>query len=169
MIIDHRSGLEGVLIDADLGERIPFSRWANLETGDYEALAATPDGRAILQPPRIVKGRRRRLKFIPAAGRFPSGPGKLLVPEDEPPRKGGDRVVMLPGRLCEVRGCGKLAEWQTADAEELEPATLPDGTRAERSRIAAVHLFCSWHYRWPVWTSLRGVQSEMVQVTARPQ
>lgn len=169
MIIDSKSGLRGVLIDAETGERLAFARWANLATGEYEAFAATPDGRQILQPPRLVRGRRNRLKFVEAAPRYPSGPGKLVIPEDEPPRRDVQRVPMVPGRPCEVRGCGKLAEWQVADAEELAPATLPDGTKAERSRVAAVHLYCSWHYRFPTWKSLRGVESEMTQVTARPE
>lgn len=158
MIIDARSGLRGVLVNADTSARIPFARWANLETGEYEALAATPDGRQVLQPAQVVRGR-CRLRWIPAAPVY--RPGRLIVPRDEPPKR-AVRIPAVAGQFCEHKGCSRLAEWRTMDEEELQPAVMPDGTREERARAVAFHRYCSWHYQNPTFTSLRGVEREVV-------
>lgn len=167
MIIDARSGLRGVLIDLDAGRRIPCPIRANLETGEYEAYATLPDQRTPVRPPVVVRGR-ARLKWIPAAPRARKT-GKVEIPDDGRPERRGNRVVVVPGRLCESRGCTRLAEYSTADEQELEPMVGADGRRYERAEAVRVHLWCPWHYRWPVWTSRRGVESEVTTVTTRPQ
>lgn len=171
MIIDAKEGARGVLVDEATSRRIPFARWANLATGEYEALAATPDGKRILQPAQVVRGR-TRLRWIPAAPRYPAtgnpATGKPVTPDDGRPERRGRRLVVMAGQECDARGCHRLAEWATADEQELEPSVTADGRRCERAETVAVHRWCSWHYRNPVRTSRRGVDSE-VPVTVRPQ
>lgn len=41
---NKRGKPEGVVIDTGTGKRIPFVRWCDLETGEYEAIRATADG-----------------------------------------------------------------------------------------------------------------------------
>ena len=166
MILDAKSGLRGILVNAETGQRIPFARWANTETGEWEALAATPDGKSILQPKRIVRGK-CRLRFVPSAGFVAPRP---TVPED-PPLAAGEtkRVLAIPGRECEERFCHREAVWLTGDEEELEPQIGTDGRGYERGRVVRIHRYCNEHYRPPVHTSRRGVESEIEITTARPQ
>jgi len=82
MILDSKSGIRGVLVDESTGQRIAFARKANLETGEWEAWQATPDGKEIWHDadgkPVLLKGR-CRLKFIPAVL---ITPGPAPDPED---------------------------------------------------------------------------------------
>jgi hypothetical protein len=55
MILDAKSGLRGVLLNHHTGQRIPFARWANTETGEYEAWAENPAGRED-NPPPLLRG-----------------------------------------------------------------------------------------------------------------
>lgn len=173
MILDAKSGLKGVVVDADTSERIPFVKWANLDTGEYRAWACTPDGRRRLEPRREITGRRRVLRFIPfAPKRKPSLKVECAAERSdrlEHERQIACRRVIVPGILCEVRGCGRLAEYGVSDEQELEPSIRPDGVPCERAASIRQHLFCSRHYRLPVFTSLRGVESEANNVTVRPQ
>lgn len=167
MILDSRTmpDLRGIVVNEETGQRIPFVRWCDTDTGDWEAWAATPDGRQKLRPPHLVRGR-CRLRFVPLAPR--AAPKRT-----PPPRPGqarpGQRLVVLPGVRCERPGCQRLAEWQTADEQELEPEILPDGSRAERAKMVRTHRWCSWCYQWPLFTSLRGVVREVTSIKARPQ
>lgn len=179
MIIDAASGLRGVLINADTGERIPHARWANLETGEWEALASTPDGRRPLAPRRLVRGR-CRLRFVPApavaAPPQGTGAGAPPTPAWQSPPGARGRVSTTWGRLqfvwptclCEHKGCERPANWLTCDEEEQEPERMPDGTLAERATISKRHYWCDYHFTPPLFTSRRGVTSE-VDVAARPQ
>ena len=77
--LDSKGGLRGILVNAQTMQRIPFARWANLETGEYEAFYAGPDGKAFLDSlglplypddqgkPRTVRGR-AQLRFIEKGG-----------------------------------------------------------------------------------------------------
>ena len=61
MIFDSKDkNLAGVLVDRGTGQRIPFARWFDTDTGDYEAYD-TPDGRDILRDelgvPQTKRGR----------------------------------------------------------------------------------------------------------------
>ena len=42
MIIDSKAGARGMLVEAETGRPIRFARWANLETGAYEAFRMDP-------------------------------------------------------------------------------------------------------------------------------
>lgn len=57
----------GTLVNADTLERIPFAYWADTESGEWKAWAATPDGRHQLLPRRSIQGR-CRLVFVPDGG-----------------------------------------------------------------------------------------------------
>lgn len=80
MRLDARSPNKpaGVLVDRGTGKRIPFARWFDDETGEYEALQATADGKDILceedGSPIVVRGRAvGRLELVPVAGAAPIG------------------------------------------------------------------------------------------------
>lgn len=170
MIIDARSGVRGVLIDAATGKRIPFARWANLDTGEYEALAATPDGKAKAYPPRLIRGK-TALRFLPGAplrGASPLSEEAKAEEAREFEARHGKALLCPPGFECEERGCHDRALYLTADEQELTPDVMPDGTPCERARATRVHRWCAKHYRLPVMTSRRGVERE-VEVAVRPQ
>lgn len=175
MILDAKSGLRGTLFNAATGERIPFARRADLGTGEWEALAATPDGRHVLEPRRLVRGR-CPLRFVPAPV-VAQPPMQQQPPRVwSPPAPDGRRVSRTWGRLqfvfptclCEHAGCERPATWLTCDEREGEPGVGADGTRYETGEVAARHYWCDWHYQSPTFTSLRGVVSA-VAVEARPQ
>lgn len=162
MRLDAKSGLRGVLVNGDTGQPIRFARWADLDTGAYEAFAVGPDGQ-MAWPPRVVRGQ-ARLTFIPAASAKPSACS--ATPPLSPTK--AIRVLALPDRECEERGCHRLADWRVGHEQLVEPEIGPDGKAYERGVITAVHYYCSWHYRAPLSTSQRGVESE-VPVRVRPQ
>lgn len=173
MILDARSGVRGTLWNADTGQPIHKARWANLNTGDWEALATLPDGQ-VIQPVRLIRGR-CRLRFVPAgtvAASTATAPAEVTMPvyplESLPGQRAGTPIVAILGQECECRGCHRLATWRTADEEELEPAVGPEGALAERARVVRYHLWCDWHYQPPLFTSLRGVLKE-THPRARPQ
>lgn len=163
MILDVKCGVRGVLVNADTSERIPHARWANTETGEYEALVCGPDGKPV-RPARVVKGR-CRLKFIQAK----AAPRKSATPPDAaPPQRKGVQIIALAGVECDEPKCHRLATWRTAIEQEIEPEVQPDGLRAERAKMIKSEKWCAYHYRWPRFTSLSGVERE-VEVIARPQ
>jgi hypothetical protein len=169
--IDAKSGLRGVLVEADTGRRIPFARKADLDTGEWEAWAATPDGKSVALPRRLLRGR-CRLRFVASdAVVIPpkaSDPRDLAGSLEEARRRYAKPILALPGRGCEEPRCHRLAEWETAHERLIEPEAGADGHAYERAVTVEVHRWCSWHYRPPRVVNLRGIESE-VQVTARPQ
>lgn len=63
---------DSVLVDGFDNQRIPFAFWANLETGEWKAWKATPDGRKMASNdgvnPILVKGRAKgKLKLLSGA------------------------------------------------------------------------------------------------------
>lgn len=165
MIIDANKDpdLKGMLIDEVTNRPIRHACWANLATGEYVALVTNPDGRTIALPKRKYRGR-TRLKWIPTQKRFkypitPSGP----IPQEARP----ERIIMLPGEECDEPKCHKLAEWRVSWEQEVEPEKDSDGVLNERAVTTHSYKYCSWHYRPPVFTSLRGVACE-VAVACRP-
>ena len=98
MIVHHKSGCKGVLVDRGTGRRIPFATWFDAETGEYEAIRATPDGRhyAVDENENAVLYRGRavgKLELLPLAQahqfgwqeavKVPSGRIRLTVDEKE--------------------------------------------------------------------------------------
>lgn len=70
MIIDclKPGAQRGTVYDDGLGRRIPFVRWANLDTGEYVALEEEHDGSA---SGRQYRGRAvGRLRFVPQGNAF---------------------------------------------------------------------------------------------------
>jgi hypothetical protein len=173
MILDARSGFRGVLVRADTGERIPCARWANLDTGEWEALAVDPLTGQPAQPARIIRGQ-CPLRFVPAAPVFsPSAPASVKTSRESAESlaeaKGRvRRVLAVPGRGCEEKGCTALAEWEVSWEQEIEPVQGTNGRLYERAITIRKHRYCSRHYRPPVFRDLRGVESEAA-VTVRPQ
>ena len=66
MIFDcTKTSERGVFYDDGTGRRVPFVRWANIDTGEYVALEEGPDGPTDKQ----YRGRAvGRLRFVPLAG-----------------------------------------------------------------------------------------------------
>jgi hypothetical protein len=167
MILDAKSGLRGVLINEETGQRIPFARWADTETGEYEAFATTPDGQAMLQPAQVIRGR-ARLRFVASSSFvYPAKPSQEADPELVQQHRGVP-VLAVAGRECEERYCHRLATWKTAEEREIDPEVGSDGQSYERAITTVVHYWCDWHYRNPLFTNRRGVTQE-VEVRARPQ
>ena len=169
MILDARSGLRGVLVDEENGRRIPFARWANLATGEYEAFRADPSGRSILRDelgkPILVRGR-CRLRFIPdpAAKRSESVAYTMPCVESG---MGLRRLAYATKRRCQHPGCVRPAEWVVADEAESPPVAGPDGLLYRTAKLVGVRYFCSWHYEWPRLKRADGNVVD-VEVTARP-
>lgn len=171
MIIDAKSGIRGVLVDATTGRRIPFARYANLETGEWEAFQATLDGKLIAKPLNLLKGK-CPLRFVesyaPKVKPVSVADRQAAVEEMEEVRRTTEQRLLLPGDYCEAKGCHRLAEWHVSWHKLLTPVVGPHGMPQERLALLSVHDYCSRHYRLPRETSLRGIEQEL-QVAVRPQ
>ncbi len=174
-ILDAHFGLRGVLVDTDAGSRIRWAVWANMDTGEYEAFKSDPEHAVKLGLPLDVlryRGRAGHLRFIPSAPRAKGALARAQTPAEvaEMVRwaRRGQPILMLPGRECDEPKCHALASWMTAHEQEVEPETDGEGVRWERAVTVRRSKWCHHHYRFPVFSSLRGVESE-VEVTARPQ
>lgn len=180
MILDSQSGLRGVLANAETGQPIRWARWANLETGEYQAFRCDPQiakERGIPLASLLYRGR-CRLKFTPAAPLAAKPPLRIApsTPLDEirPEVLRGRKVTPilyvpgLPPPECDEPLCHRAAQYQVADEQLVEPEKGPDGKLYERAVTVGVRKYCSWHFRNPTQLSIRGVQSE-VEVSVRPQ
>jgi hypothetical protein len=170
VIVDARKGIRGVLVNAETGERIPFARWSNLETGEWEAWQATPDGKQVAKPPRLIRGQ-CKLRFVESYApplRQPAAvDAKAAAEQREEYHRKTEARLLVPGDECEAKGCHRLAGWTVAVERRLAPVRLGDGRLQEHGVVVAVHAFCDRHYRSPVSISERGVESQ-VEVAARP-
>ena len=170
MILDSNSGLRGKVIDETTGLRIPFVIWCNTETGEYEALEATPDGSRPVRPNKRYRGQ-AKLRFVPdevltaIAAVTPKAECPPVPPEVLEKAR---RIPVGSLDLCEEPGCYRRATWKTGDEQQIEPETGADGQKYERGVIIEKHFYCDRHYRLPVSSSVRGVESE-IEVAARPQ
>jgi hypothetical protein len=173
MILDARGGLRGLLIDLNGGRVIRKAFWADTDTGEYEAFLEGPGGLVLRDPegrPLTYRGR-ARLKFVPAVplpAPKPSDPRDLAGALEEARRQYAKPIPAVPGRQCMEPRCLRMATWEVGDAREVEPEVTADGRACTRAVTTRVTRWCSWHYRAPTWTSLRGVESE-IEVATRPQ
>lgn len=180
MIFDARNDLRGTLYNADTGEKIRHARWHDEATGEYEAWATDAAGN-IIRPPRLIRGR-CRLRFVVdeqatamvRAARLQVGrsAGRVETPAEMKQlladHRKGRPIIAIPGRECEIATCHALALWETTDEEAIEPQMGTDGRLYDRGMTVRIHRYCDRHYRNPLFTSRRGVVSE-VAVQARPQ
>ncbi len=168
----------GVLVRADTGEAVRWARWANLRTGEYEAWTRDPESlRPVLDDLRRngvpLSAFRRRgkapLRFVPgpALAPRPTPPGELAAMVADERR--ATPCLVVPGRDCEEPGCRRPAEYETADERQLAPAVAGDGRACDVGIVVRKRRWCSAHYRPPVSTSRRGVESEVEVTVARPQ
>jgi len=177
MILDARKNpnLRGVLVDAATNQPIRWARWANLATGEFEAFKFDPKRIKDLGgcPTDFLYRGRTALKFVEDRTvpiRTPGNlDGKAVKQQMEEIRRTTTPKLLIPGDYCEVRGCHRLSAWSVADERILEPLPGPDGRLQERGIIVDVHAYCDRHFRLPVSTSLRGVESEVEVKIARPQ
>jgi hypothetical protein len=174
-------GTRGALFRTDTNQKIPFARYADTDTGEWQAWASTPDGE-MENPPRLLKGK-CPIKFvvsytpvIASEWKMPKIAKRKAVPTQSPKQAAAEirtiardygftEIIQIPGQTCEYPGCRKLASWSTADERIIDPA--PGGF--ERAFATKVHRYCSdpRHWRPPIRTSIRGVQSE-VEVETSP-
>jgi hypothetical protein len=179
MRIDARSGVRGLLVDAETGRLIRWARWAEVpddprQPGEYEAWRypeAECRARFAAGEPReaLLLRRRCRLRFVPAAPLAvrPTDPRDLAGSLDEARRRWAPKLLVC-GEECEEPGCHRLSAWWVSDERLIEPERDADGVLHERAVTTRARAYCDRHYRGPVQTSLRGVESE-VEVGARPQ
>ena len=173
MILDVKRGARGVLVNADTGERIAFARWADTDTGEYEAFR-TLDGKNIFRDDRgrpVLYRGRARLRFVPSQAPpllpRPSDPRDLARSLAEARR--AHPLVVSSGRECDEPGCHALAEWESASERVIEPEVGNDGHSYERGVVTRLKRWCPRHYRPGTTVSLRGVESEIDVGRARPQ
>jgi hypothetical protein len=177
MIIDSRKNpnLRGILVDAVTSQPIRWARWADLSTGEFEAFKFDPVRIKALGgiPSDFLYRGQTQLRFIEDKTvpiRQPSSlDARAAAQQMEEIRRTTQRKLLIPGDYCDVRGCGRLSAWLVADERILEPLSGPDGRLQERGVIVDTHAWCDRHYRSPVSTSLRGVESEVKVLVARPQ
>ncbi len=187
MRLDAKRGILGDWIDLKTGQRIKHVRWGDPDTGEYEALVCNESGtpmRDNRNRPLTVK-RKTLLQFKPKTltdelklkALVAETGGRVAVlknplPADQyrgPSRGWGVRINDPNAPECEHPGCHKKSEWRTMDEHEVEAAVLASGRMFQRALQSKFHWFCSKHYRWPIFTSLRGVESEVTTILARPQ
>lgn len=180
MILHAKSGVRGELRDLDTGEIIRFVRWADTETGYYEAFRCDPavaKTRGIPLASLVYRGR-SHLQFTPTAildpkpsgRRAPSTPLAEIRPEVLRGRT-VRAIVWIPGVLppeCDEALCHRAAEWAVSIEQLVEPELAEDGTLYERAVMVDAGVYCSWHYRAPRQITTRGVEIELDNVKARP-
>ena len=168
-------GITFELFRLDTGERLRRVRWLDLDAGVFcqfridpkiaEAAGLHPDAvsRIVKIPFRYVEIQLPK-KAVP--GKPEPLPGELLQK-----RTTFERCLAVQGRECQYPGCHHLACWKTANLQEVPPQVGEDGERFERTITTGFAFYCerAEHYRAPVMTSLRGVESEIDVQCARPQ
>ncbi len=161
MIIRASDGIRGLLVDLQTNQPILMPVWANLETGEYEALKADGNGQPIGPPGKElrIKGK-TQLKFIPAKS------VDVKIGEPEPVakpkihRRPEPIKVPLFSRYCQHYGCNRIAAWMVSEEEELPP--LRKGRRLlKQAKLLRVCYFCSFHYVGPKLFDHRG---ELIEI-----
>lgn len=169
MILDAKSGLSGVLIDLETGQEIRWARWANTDTGDYQAFRSDPKEarRRGISPTSLLYRGRTRLRFVASA--TASAPVKPTpqTPKPSRPPQVGRRCVVTPGRGCQAYGCLRDAEWYVADEQALPEERGSDGRQYEQARVVGSRFLCPWHYSNPRTIHPDG-SSSPIEVAARP-
>lgn len=163
-IIDSRSGVRGVLVDLDTGQRIPFARWCNTDTGEWEAFAPGPDGK---QTKRVIRGR-GRIHFVPGSGVKPRPNTPSASLSQQPAATATrQRILALSDRPCQAYGCSREATWKVADEQQLDPVEA-DGKKYDAAKLIGVRYYCEWHYDWPRLYDKKLELIENTIVKARP-
>ena len=110
MRLDSRTGIRGLVFDLDTGQPIRWVRWADTETGEYEAFRSDPAAAKRLGTPlaRLVYRGRARLKFVPthpAAKETAPGSGRATTPQTTARPGKAERCLVLSNRPCRHYGC----------------------------------------------------------------
>lgn len=164
MRIHASMGIRGSLVDATTGQLIRKAIWADLETGEYEALKLDGNGNTIGEPGKELRYfGKAKLKFVPA---------KILddkpsQPEEEPNRKKPvvkqrPTPIRIPlfSKHCQHYACNRVAAWMVSEEEELPP--LRKGNRLlVRAKLLRVCYWCSFHYVPP---KLFDAKGELIEI-----
>jgi hypothetical protein len=177
MFVDGQAqpGLHGVLVKAATGERIAFARYANLDTGQWQAWAATPDGRLMALPARLVGGT-CPLRFVESyappvqTSALPDGAGDRQQGQalQQRFRRITERIVLIRGLSCEQPGCGRDAAYRVADEMLLPAEAGAQGQQFERAMTVHSHRYCERHYRQPRQLAPNGDTVRTVEVATCP-
>jgi hypothetical protein len=152
------------------GKIIRKAIWANLETGEYEAILVNEAGESI----RDEKGKcityrgKTRLQFTPAANLDPPA----SIPSQPTSTKKVAKNIPIPlfSCYCQHPGCVKVANWMVSDEVSLPPIKV--GKRFfSRGKTVAKRYYCSWHYVPPRLLDSRGEVIEIYDEAGgvRPQ
>lgn len=178
LLIDSRSGLRGVLVNADTNSPIRWGRWARLPlsngvpdptlVGSYSAFRCEPKAAKAM-------GLSLRDLVYEAAARLKWVTGKILRPPTEPlpvqlpgGRQRYTRIVPLHDRGCEHYACHRAAEWLVCDETALPPL-VAGGKQFEQAVTRDVRWWCSRHYQVPTVYDLDGELITIVdEIGARP-
>lgn len=182
MRLDSRSGLRGLVIDLDTGRPVSLLViWADIpedprQQGEYEAWRRDPDlarrnGATVPELLALKYRGRARMQFVPAAPVFRprASEARDLTGSLAEARSRVDQRLLVLAEECAEPRCHKLAEYRVCWEQLIEPHTDADGRKHERAVVTRVLSWCSAHYRQPVRTNLRGVQSEVPVEVGRPQ
>jgi hypothetical protein len=181
MRLDSRSGVRGLLMNLDTGKPIRWVRWADVpesteQQGEFEAFRCNPEQAKAQGIPlsEIIYRGKCRMRFVPAAPRIPGKPSNqrdLSGSLDDARKRLVEPKLLIPGEECEYPGCHNLSAFRCSEEVEIEPEVDAEGKAYERAVTVRVRCYCSnpKHYRNPVFTSIRGVQSEVAVEEGRPK
>lgn len=159
----------------DTGEHLRWVRWFDPDMGVACCFRIDPRiaEAAELDPDKVSNIIRAPLRFTESRlARWQPKENNEAIPEELTRRRVTyERTVMEFGKVCQYPGCHRLACWAVSDLQDCPRTTGPDGKEYARSITIGVSMFCerSDHYRAPVRTSERGVQSQIEVEVARPQ
>jgi hypothetical protein len=151
VILRAKDGVRGELRNLDTGQIIPKPKWADLETGEYEAfrLDATGSVCRVNGKPVTYRGKARRLFFTPTAN-FAKHVSRPTAPVKREVRQRYQNLpVPLFSNYCEHYACGKVAAWMVSDEVPMPPEIGPDGKKYLRAQVVGVRYYCSWHFKPP--------------------
>jgi len=181
MIQRAQDGFRGTVINAVTGQPVRWVRWVNSDTGEFEAFREDPvaaKARGAWLRCLLYRGKARLPLTTITQALVAHAPGRRALTPMEEVREirtiardyvaDYQPIVAVPGIECDQPGCRRLATWQVAHEQEIDPGVMPDGSACERAVTVRVNRWCDRHWHPPTFRSVRGVESE-VEVACRPQ
>lgn len=167
--------LEFWRLDTNTRFRTDWVRWVDVDRGEICVFTIDPEyaQQVNVAADVVSKVIRAPIRLVEISRTRPSGllVGEPLPEEFQEMRKGYEQCLAISGQFCEYPGCHDLAVWRVGDLQETLPILDDDGIAYMQHVMVRPHLYChrESHYREPVRTSLRGVESLVATEFARPQ
>jgi hypothetical protein len=185
MILHSQQGIRGEVLDLDTGLKVPKVIWLDTEKMELEAFQVDASGKEIKDTngDLLTYRARGRFKFVPRFKEDTASRTRIVMgapncakcgspltlqgqdlcaicnarDKSYPGFKGVNKLVTpILDRPCDVKGCGRLAEYQVSDEVPATPAvTKPvnvNGFKAslwDRGAMVGVRYYCSWHFKPP--------------------